>query len=595
MSASGPGDARRRPDLLLASFTFVLLIALLQTTAGAQTLQVEWSTYLGGGAADMGWQLGATGDGEILVVGETYSADFPVTPGAYDTNYAAISEGFFARLSSDGSELLYGSYLGSMQRDVVRDVATDAQGNIYLTGVTSSAQFPTTPDAAFPELTGWSNDAYLVKFDPTGTELLYGTFLGGTINDKARSLALVGPDLVCVTGYTESDDFPVTANAFDAEHNGGWDLFFSCFDLTTGELIYSTYLGGTLDEEPWDMLADGEGCAVVSGYTHSHFFPSTADAFDPLWNGGRDGFLVKMDPLSGQMVWGTFIGGSGYDRVSRISFDPLGNIAMIGTTSSQNFPVTPGAYDTSFANDSDAFIAKLSAAGTELLFSTFVGGSSSDTGQTLYQDPHGEIYFAGHTYSNDFPIVGDVPFTHSQGHADLFLGVLSPSGAELWASSYLGGSSWEDVCGLVVTEPRLVTLTGPTWSDDFPTTSGAFDPTHNGDTDAYAISVRFWPSTGVESPPSAMAPRLRLDLAPSISRATQEIRLQLGARGPVHLELIDLQGRLIQSLHAGDLDAGAHTFLWGGEAARRGIGPGLYFVRARAGDAAVMRKLIRSR
>ncbi len=545
----------------------------------------------------MGWQMACFANGDLLLVGETYSSDFPATPGAFDTTYANISEGFFGRLSSDGSTLLHASFLGSNGRDVCRDAAVDAEGNIYIVGVTSSQDFPVTPDAAFPELTGYNNDAYLVKFDPTGTRLLYGTYLGGTAGDKARSIALLGNDLVCVTGYTESNDFPVTANAYDPSWNGNWDLFVACFDLSTGVLIQATYVGGPFKEEPWDMAAGANGDVVITGYTYSASFPATPDSFDPTHNGAGDGFVLKFDPIASEVVYGTFLGGSEDDGILRFIVEADGSVLCTGYTMSQDFPVTASAFDTELGGSRDAFVAKLINDGSGMAFGTFLGGSSGDTGEGILEGPLGNVYVAGHTYSDNFPIVGSAPFSQHSGNADVFVGVLDVSASRLCASTYVGGCNLETVHGFTMPEPGRVAVTGVSWSSDFPTTGGAFCPEFCGDRDAFAVSLSFTDasaglSNDLGSPPGA---RCRLWTTCPCGTPGGPIFLELDRQNHVRLDVIDIQGRIIAASAGGVLSAGRHRLTLAPLATWSASVSGVYLVRADLGDQRMIRKLIVAR
>jgi hypothetical protein len=312
-----PMSAIRLPVLVLRLFLPAVCLPLLGfclpgpvsvTTAAASELETVSSGYLGGIMNDMGWGMTRAADQTIWVVGETYSFNFPTTPDAFDESYGGLSDGFLAHFSANGSSLLYSTFLGSTLRDVCRDVVLDSEGNIYIVGVTSSEDFPVTPNAADTTHNGW-NDAFLIKLDPTGRQLLYGTYLGGSLNDKGRGIVLLDDDRVCITGFTESTDFPVTEDAFDWTCDGEWDVFVTVLDLASGETTYSTYLGGVDQEEAWDLGVDAAGDVYVTGYTKSPDFPSTLDAFDPGWNGQCDAFLTKIDLSGGGLVYSTFIGG----------------------------------------------------------------------------------------------------------------------------------------------------------------------------------------------------------------------------------------------------------------------------------------------
>ncbi len=573
--------APRGRDVLLPLAALGMLLASGARAPEAQSMRLAWSTYLGGEAQDMGWSMAMAPDGSVFLVGETYSPDFPVTPGAFDSTYADISEGHFSRLSASGSELLYASFLGSVNRDVCRDVKFDEAGNIYIVGVTNSPDFPVTPDAAYPHLTGWGHDAFLAKFDPSGTRMLYGSYLGGTGNDKGRSLTLLGGGLVCITGYTSSQDFPTTPNAFDTSWGGDWDVFVTCFDLSTGRVIYSTYLGDAGREEPWDIESDAVRCVYVSGYTSSTQFPTTPGALDRSWNGGVDGFVLKLDVLSGVVCWSTFLGGSGDDYVERLCLSADDTVYLTGGTRSPNFPVVAGAFDTVHNGSEDSFIAELSADGSTLRSGSFLGGSSAERASAIGFTADGYLCVAGSTYSDNFPLAGQSPYTHRAGDADLFCAVLDWRIENLLVSTYLGGEDWENVKNLGFSDPRTMVLVGLTESQRFPTTPCACDTSFNGQTDAFALGLSFQLDTASIARADPR-PAARPSLTPLLSAGSLRVRLNLPAADAVRLDLFDAEGRHAARLFDGRLERGEHELR---------AAPGLVAVNARAHPAIVFVRL----
>jgi len=572
------------------------LLAPCTSAPGAQTMSLAWSTYLGGQAQDMGWSMTMAPDGSVLLVGETYSPDFPATVGAFDTTYADISEGHFLRLSAAGSDLLQASYLGAKNRDVCRDVRLDDLGNIYIVGATNSPDFPVTLDAAFPHLAGWAHDAFLAKFDPSGIEMLYGSYLGGSGNDKGRSLTLLGSDLVCVTGYTSSGDFPTTPDAFDLSWGGDWDVFLTCFDLRTGQIIYSTYVGDTGQEEPWDIVGDDAGCVYVAGYTYSAQFPATANALDRSWNGDADGFVFKLDILAGALHWSTFLGGSGADHVERLCLSNEHGVYLVGGTSSTDFPVDPGAFDITHNGGEDSFVAALSADGSALLGGSFLGGVANERASAIGLTADGYICVAGNTYSDDFPLAGDPPYPHRAGNADLFCAVLDGRLETLLVSTYLGGEGWENVKNLGFSDPRSLVLVGLTESQHFLTTPAAFDTSFNGETDAFALGLDFMPDAAGVSPVGPQA-GTTLSVTPLLSAGGLRVRLHLPAAGVVRLDLFDAEGRHTTRLCDGWLERGDHELSGSPDPVLPGPGsqPAIVFVRLAASGAVTTHQALRIR
>lgn len=580
------------PKLLAIAAPAALAAAFAALPAAGQGLLITGSTYYGGAQQDMGWGVCVAPEGDLLLVGETYSADFPVTPAAFDTTYAALSEGQFARAAMDGSTLRLASFLGSANRDAARAIAVDAAGCIYITGTTNSQDFPVTPDAAFPALCGGVySDAFLVKLDPTGSELLYGSYLGGGNNEKGRGIVLLGPDLVAVTGYTLSHGFPTTPFGFDTEYNGGWDLFVTVFNLATGQVVYSTYFGGSGDEEVWDLEGRPDGSLVFCGWTASTDFPTTLAACDPTHNGSSDGFIACLVPRPAGLRWSTFLGGADRDAVWEVALARDGGILATGHSEAQGFPVTPGAYDPLHHGGSDAFALELTGDGSQVVFSTFLGGSADDGGEVIQQSPAGVIYCAGNTYSHDFPTTGGSPDPQYGGDGDIFVCALDETGSTLLAGTFLGGAGSDIACGLAIPHPHLFTVVGRTFSADFPVTPGAFDTTLDGDRDACLTTFYFYTDQGVPTGPAGFG-ATRLLCTPNPVRAAADIRFEIGAAGPARLELLDVQGRSVATLLRESVAAGQHRLSLERPSGSGALPSGSYWLRLTASGAAQARRVV---
>jgi hypothetical protein len=252
----------------------------------------------------------------------------------------------------------------------------DSTGNTYDTGDTSSADFPTTPDA-FQTTYGGNGDAFVTKLNPTGSALVYSTYLGGSGGDAGSGLDLDASGNAYVTGFLTSADFPTTPGAFQENFGGGDDdSFVTKLDPAGATLIYSTYLGGTASERSAAIAVDAAANAYVVGHTDSTDFPTTPAAFQRTLSGGVDVFVTKINPTGSALVYSTYLGGSGIGAVEEeepdaITVDASGNAYVTGGTDSTNFPTTPGAFQTSFGGGSrDAFVTKLNPSGSALVYST---------------------------------------------------------------------------------------------------------------------------------------------------------------------------------------------------------------------------------
>ncbi|MCM3541322.1 HYR domain-containing protein, partial [Priestia endophytica] len=289
----------------------------------------------------------------------TGSADFPTTPGAFDTTYNGNGDAFVTKLDPTGSMLIYSTYLGGTNVEVGNDIVVDAGGNAYVTGLTFSTNFPTTP-GAFDTTYNGSGDVFVTKLNPTGSTLIYSTYLGGgTSTEQGEGIAVDAGGNAYVTGFTHSTDFPTTPGAFDTTLSGFVDAFVTKLNPTGSMLIYSTYLGGTDSDRGFGIALDAGGNAYVTGFTESANFPTTPGAFDTTYNGSGDVFVTKLNPTGSTLIYSTYLGGTNEEGGSGIAVDAGGNAYITGFTNSTDFPTTPGAFDTTLNGNSDAFVTKL--------------------------------------------------------------------------------------------------------------------------------------------------------------------------------------------------------------------------------------------
>jgi len=445
------------------------------------------STFLGGSDIDGGYSLALDSEGSVYVTGYTRSSNFPTTPGAYDeTHNGEDYDVFVSALSSDLSELLYSTFLGGSSGDWVWSLALDSEGSVYVTGETSSSNFPTTP-GAYDETHNGERDVFISALSSDLSELLYSTFLGGSDEDGGWSLALDSEGSVYVTGGTESSNFPTTPGAYDETHNGeDYDVFVSALSSDLSELLYSTFLGGGRDDFGYSLALDSEGSVYVTGGTQSAYFPTTPGAYYETYNGWGDVFVSALSSDLSELLYSTFLGGSGSDRGISLALDSEGSVYVTGRTRSDNFPTTPGAYDeTHNGEDYDVFVSALSPDLSELLYSTFLGGSGYDVGRSLALDSEGSVYVTGGTQSAYFPTTLGAYDETNNGWADVFVSALSSDLSELLYSTFLGGRSYEYGFSLALDSEGSVYVTGWTRSLYFPTTPGAYDETYNGEGDVF--------------------------------------------------------------------------------------------------------------
>jgi hypothetical protein len=384
--------------------------------------------------------------------------------------------------------LLYSTYLGGIDTDIGLHIAVDGANQAYVAGSTSSPDFPTTP-GAFDQTFSGDRDVFVSKLNAAGTALVYSTFIGGSDFDEATNIVADDAGQAYITGTTESDDYPVTPGAFQTVNPGVSASFVTKLSADGSALVYSTYLGGSGSQTGNGIAVDSEGNAYVVGITTSDDFPVTPGAFQTENAGIFDAFLTKLNPTGSALVYSTYLGGSGSDFGTGIVVNAAGNAIVSGSTLSADFPVTPGAYQTALAGSEDAFAARFNTTGTALEFSTYLGGSDSQTGESVAIDAQENVYVTGTTSSADFPVSPGAFQTVLNGPEDAFVTKLNPTGTALVYSTYLGGADFDSGTDIVVDPAGNAYVTGSTQSTDFPVTAGAFQPTFGGDRDAFVAVI----------------------------------------------------------------------------------------------------------
>jgi len=365
-----------------------------------------YSTYLGGSGDDYGLGIAVDAAGNASLTGYTNSPNFPTTPAAFQPAPGGSVDAFVTKLNSSGSALIYSTYLGGSGYDVGQGIALDSLGNAYLTGVTSSADFPTSVGAFQPTLAG-SFNVFVTKLNLAGSApLLYSTYLGGSNDDRGFGVAVDSVGNAYVTGYTTSTDFPTTPGAFQTIYAGGSDGFVTKLNPAGSmPLLYSTYLGGSGLDIAQAIAVNASGDAFVTGKT-SGSFPTTAGAFQTAFGGGGiDVFATRLNLSGSAPVYSTYLGGSGDDSGYGIALDGSGDAYLTGYTNSPNFPTTAGVFQNTFGGGLfDAFVTKLNPAGSApLLYSSYLGGGGDDAGQGIAVDALLNAYLTGFTSSTNFP------------------------------------------------------------------------------------------------------------------------------------------------------------------------------------------------
>lgn len=463
-----------------------------------------WSSFIGGGGNDRAYTV-VEKNGNAYISGwcsKFLGADFPTTPGAYDTTYNS-TEAFVSKFNNNGSSLVYSTFIGPVSNSGGGNVhadgvflSVDSSGNAYITGI-ADGTYPTTP-GVFDTTT--TNGVFVTKLNSTGSVLLYSTFIG---NGNPRAITTDDKGYAYITGSALSG-FPTTVGAYDVSNNGSFDAFVTKLDTNASSLIFSTYIGGSGNyEDGFDIITDTSYNVYITGRTSSSNFPTTLGCYDNTFNGGSgpfpyDAFIAKLNSSGSSLLFSTFIGGTDNDEAYGLDIDNNNNVYITGYTESPDFPITTGAYDTT-NNSSDAFILKLNNTGSNLSYSTFFGNGGSQEGLAIALDQNNNVWFCG-TTTGTMPITSDA-FDNIMDEG--FFAGLNLSSSTLLYCSYVGGTTTGAVNVPKSVDTDLmggIYLAGWTGATDFPITTGAFQTTNasfTGYNDAFLLKFQHETTTGI--------------------------------------------------------------------------------------------------
>jgi hypothetical protein len=510
--------------------------------------QLIWSTFIGGSGFDDAYMLKVEDSGNIVLAGPTTSTDYPIVNPftAYDPSHNGGRDGHITRLNQNGTAILYSTFIGGADDDFITDLSINSPGNFLFTGFTYSLDFPTTQDA-FDTTANGGSDCFTAQLDLNQTaeaQLLWSTYLGGTLNEFPFHTAIDPSGMVIVAGDVQSSDFPTTPGAFSEAYNGGpRDAFFIRFDpAQSGEaqLSYSTFFGGSADENANAMDLDSAGIITLAGWTNSADLPiaSPFTAYDSTHNGSFDAYISRFDlnqTGNAQLLYSTFLGGSLNEGVNAMMPDASGRIIIGGSVASTDFPTTPGAYDTTFnGGGGDSYILRL-----------------------------------------DLSKTGD---------------------EQLDYSTFLGGATGTDVLlSLALDGPETILAALTTLSSDFPTSPGAYDDTYNGSWDIALTKLVIDDSLVSISSASDHIPEkfILKQNYPNPFNPSTHIGFRIADLGFVELKIYDVSGREVTTLVSENLAPGEHHLQWEGkDALGNPLPSGVYFYRLTAGSFTQTRKMI---
>lgn len=510
---------------------------------------LAYSTYLGGSGIDGANGIAVAADDTAFVTGGTLSPNFPLA-NAYQATYGGSEDVFVSKLSADGSTLIYSTYLGGKAQDVGNGIAVDSAGDAYVTGSTISGDFPFSPLAAFPNCGGdaecgasWNtqgnvvSNGFVTKLSITGTQIVYSTSVGVYEHVSSHAIAVDVNGIAYITGEVEGA-LPVTitpapvgcpglfptTNGFEPNYPGGTPLssdgcpyigggaatsgFVMALSANGEGVLYSSYLGGTVQDVGFGIAADGSQNAYVTGLTYSSDFPTTANGLQLTYGGAGDGFLAKVNTTgsgTSSLLYSTFLGGNALDQGNAVTVDSGGDAYVAGGTSSNTLTFAPNAgILNSYNAAGDAFVCELNpglSAGASLVWFRYLGGSLADSANGVALDSGGDVYLTGSTVSQDFPVLDAFQAKYAGGNADAFVTQLSPDGSTLLYSSFLGGTNTDIGNGIAVDQNGNAYVAGQTCSLDFPL-ANPLQGTPGGNCDAFVSEVST--QTGIALSPSGL-------------------------------------------------------------------------------------------
>lgn len=457
-----------------------------------------YSTYLGGNGGANGWSIAVDSSGAAYIAGDA-DVGFPTVNALQGPFGGGVTDAFVSKLNAAGSALVYSTYFGGGNADGARGIAVDSSGAAYVTGYTTSTNFPTanalqgTFGGTIEKQFFAFGDAFVAKLNPAGSALLYSTYLGGKGDEVGHGIAVDSSGDAYVTGETTSADFPTVHSL---QSNTNMDAaFVAKLNPSGSALLYSTYLGGNQggsSNAGNGIAVDSSGAAYVTGQTNATDFATTTSAFQRASGGDYDAFVTKLNPAGSALIYSTYLGGAQKDFGNGIAVDSSGVAHVTGATamipfsnSYNDFPTAnalQGAFSTGVEN---AFVTALNAAGSALIYSTFLGGGPFDFGSGIAVDSSGDAYVVGNTDSSHFPTANAIQESYGGGDFDAFVTKLNPAGA-LFYSTYLGGTGRDDGRGIAVDSLGNAYVTGQTGSTDFPMINALqghqSDPSRLGDT-----------------------------------------------------------------------------------------------------------------
>ena len=465
---------------------------------------VLYSTFFGGSGTDVAFGIFKDGLGVNYITGVTDSVNLPTTAGVVQTIKSGLEDVFVAKFNNAGTALTFCTYLGGTDYDEGDAIVVDGARNVYVGGITASVNFPGTlghAQAVNKALAGRTN-AFIAKLNPAGTAILFATYLGGGGSDGINSIVLDAANNIYATGFTLSGSpgsapaFPTTAGvvqtAFGGTSGGNTgDAFVTKLAANGNSFLYSTYLGGSRDDQGWGIQVDASRNVYIAGETQSSNFATTAGVLQPaapvkLPDRSYSCWLAELNTTATSKIFSTYLGGNGNDHCFGLSRSPAGNLYVTGSTTSNNLATTAGALQPAYAgpapgNFGDAFVGAINSTGTGFVYLTYLGGTGDDAGAQILVDNSEFAYVVGFTNSMNFPVTPGAAQVTLKGLQNAWVAKIRPGGTLLIYSSYLGGTGTDAAFASAIANPPVaLAITGSTTGNGFPTTAGVVQTAYGG-------------------------------------------------------------------------------------------------------------------
>lgn len=450
------------PSVVIQSSIEDPSLELSQSQSTSLSVSYDMSTFFGGSRQDTASNVIFDSEGNIIVVGSTLSNDFPVV-NAYQDTYGGNRDGFILKLDSSYN-VIFCTYYGGSGEEYAEAVVTDDDDNIIISGRTESDDLP-VPNGLQTEMRG-DGDAFVAKFSPTGS-LQYGTYMGGIGEDEwITSIILDENDNWIMAGPFDSDDMNTTSNAFQEEYGGGGrDIVLLSFTPDGQSIVFMTYFGLDDSDSCVDITFDSQGNIVMIGYV-SYTGITTEGVYQETYSGGTGDVIVAKISHNGQTLhWSTLLGGNLWDFGGDVSVDSDDNVIISGYSESPDFPLQNELYGNEAVRDT--FLAKLSEDGTDLIFSSLLGGDGEDYSYGMKILNNGSVAICSFTSSDNMPTIGALQENYS-GSQDAYFALYNSDLDSLIYASYIGGSRADTCLSLDTFNDELIALAGYTSSDDFP-------------------------------------------------------------------------------------------------------------------------------